>query len=83
MMTRHRIHQALRRLLIASAGHRYYPLVVGLIAFASTATFTFPFVAVLIPAVLIAPRRWLIRPWPMRPPCRSGLASPRKGAWIS
>ena len=59
-MSHHRLHDALRRLLYASARHRYYPLVVGLIAFASTATFTFPFVAVLIPAVLIAPRRWLI-----------------------
>jgi membrane protein YqaA with SNARE-associated domain len=59
-MTRHRLHDALRQLLYASARHRYYPLVVGLIAFASTATFSFPFVLVLIPAVLIAPRRWLI-----------------------
>ena len=49
----------LRRLLRASAGHRYYCLVVALIAFVSTATFTFPFAMVLIPAVLIAPQRWL------------------------
>ena len=49
----------LRRFLEASARHRYYPLVVALIAFIATATFTFPFTAVLIPAVLIAPRRWL------------------------
>ena len=49
----------LRRVLEASARHRYYPLVVALIAFISTATFTFPFAAVLVPAVLIAPRRWL------------------------
>lgn len=48
-----------RRVLRASAGHRYYTTVVALIAFASTATFAFPFVIVLIPAVLIAPRRWL------------------------
>lgn len=59
-MTRPRLHDALRLLLNASARHRYYPLVVGLIALASTATFSFPFVVVLIPAVLIAPRRWLI-----------------------
>ena len=50
----------LRRILIFSAGHRYYTVVVALIAFVSTATFTFPFVIVLIPAVLIAPRRWLL-----------------------
>ena len=30
------------------------------IAFISTTTFSFPFVLVLIPAVLVAPRRWLI-----------------------
>ena len=49
-----------RKVLDLSAGHRYYPLVVSLIAFASTATFAFPFVIVLIPAVLLAPRRWLV-----------------------
>ncbi len=49
----------LRRILRISAGHRYYPLVVALIAFAATVTFSFPFVIVLIPAVLIAPGRWL------------------------
>jgi len=59
-MIQHRLHDVLRQLLYASARHRYYPLVVGLIAFASTTTFSFPFVVVLIPAVLIAPRRWLI-----------------------
>ena len=42
-----------------SVGHRYYSLVVGMVAFVSTATFAFPFVLVLIPAVLLAPRRWL------------------------
>ncbi|MFZ4538749.1 YqaA family protein [Propionivibrio sp.] len=50
----------LRRLLYLSARHRYYPLVVASIAFVSTTTFAFPFVMVLIPAVLIAPRRWLV-----------------------
>src|SRR5450759_2942561 len=50
----------LRRMLTFSAGHRYYTVVVAMIAFVSTATFTFPFVIVLIPAVLIAPRRWLL-----------------------
>ncbi len=50
----------LRRVLMLSAGHPYYPFVVALIAFGSTVTFSFPFVAVLIPAVLIAPKRWLL-----------------------
>ena len=50
----------LRRFLDLSAEHRYYPLVVALIVFISTTTFSFPFVLVLIPAVLVAPRRWLI-----------------------
>jgi len=59
-MNRPRLPEWARRALDRSAGHRYYPLVVALIAFVSTATFTFPFVIVLIPAVLIAPRRWLI-----------------------
>ncbi len=59
-MSKHRLPYWLRMLLYRSAGHRYYPLVVALIAFASTATFSFPFVIVLIPAVLIAPRRWLV-----------------------
>lgn len=49
-----------RHALDHSVGHRYYPLVVAMIAFTSTATFTFPFVIVLIPAVLLAPRRWLM-----------------------
>lgn len=49
-----------RLALDRSVGHRYYPLVVAMIAFTSTATFTFPFVIVLIPAVLLAPRRWLL-----------------------
>jgi membrane protein YqaA with SNARE-associated domain len=59
-MSRRRLPEGLRKVLIVSAGHRYYPLVVALFAFASTATFSFPFVLVLIPAVLIAPRRWLV-----------------------
>lgn len=49
----------LSRILIFSAGHRYYTAVVAAVAFVSTATFSFPFSIVLIPAVLIAPRRWL------------------------
>lgn len=49
----------LLKVLEFSAGHHYYLLVVALIAFASTASFAFPFVVVLIPAVLLAPRRWL------------------------
>lgn len=59
-MNRPHIPACLRRVLDCSAGHRYYPLGVALIAFVSTATFAFPFVMVLIPAVLIAPRRWLV-----------------------
>lgn len=50
----------LRNLLAASAAHRYYPLVLGLIAFAVTATFSFPFMLVLIPAVMLAPQRWAV-----------------------
>ena len=50
----------IRKILDASAGHRYYVLVVTLIAFVSTATFAFPFTLVLIPAVLLAPHRWLV-----------------------
>jgi membrane protein YqaA with SNARE-associated domain len=48
-----------RRWLDFSASHPYYPLVVGLIAFILTSTFAFPFTFVLVPAVLLAPRRWL------------------------
>ena len=55
-----RMPQWVRHALDRSVGHRYYPLVVALIAFTSTATFSFPFVVVLIPAVLLAPRRWLL-----------------------
>lgn len=43
-----------------SVAHRYYPLVVAAIAFAATVTFAFPFVAVLVPAVLLAPKRWRV-----------------------
>jgi membrane protein YqaA with SNARE-associated domain len=59
-MNKRRLPEWTRHALDLSAGHRYYPLVVALIAFVSTATFTFPFAIVLIPAVLIAPRRWLM-----------------------
>ncbi len=48
-----------RKLLEISVGHRYYPFVVASIAFVATASFSFPFVLVLIPAVLLAPHRWL------------------------
>ncbi|HMV06803.1 MAG TPA: hypothetical protein PKA30_14800 [Accumulibacter sp.] len=57
-MRTHVLPDWLRRLLMRSVGHRYYSLVVSVIAFAATITFSFPFVAVLIPAVLLAPRRW-------------------------
>ena len=59
-MKKPHIAEWLKRLLTGCAGHRYYTVVVALIAFVSTATFTFPFAIVLIPAVLIAPRRWLL-----------------------
>ncbi|HPP46757.1 MAG TPA: hypothetical protein PLF25_04550 [Accumulibacter sp.] len=58
-MKAHRLPSCLRHLLERSVGHRYYPAVVASIAFSATLTFAFPFVAVLIPAVLLAPRRWL------------------------
>lgn len=57
-MKTHVLPDCLRRLLIRCVAHRYYSLVVTAIAFWSTMTFTFPFVAVLIPAVLLSPRRW-------------------------
>ncbi len=57
-MKTHRLPPWLRHLLERSVGHRYYPAVVAFIAFSATLTFAFPFVAVLIPAVLLAPRRW-------------------------
>ena len=49
----------LRRIFAVSATQRYYPLVVGFFAFAITVTFSFPFAAILIPAALLAPKRWL------------------------
>ena len=54
------IPDGLRLMLDASAGYTYYPLAVALMAFISTTTFAFPFSMVLIPAVLITPRRWLL-----------------------
>lgn len=58
-MKQPRLPRWLKRTLITSATHRYYPLVVALIAFVATATFSVPFAAVLVPAVLLAPARWL------------------------
>ena len=58
-MKKSRLPQWLKRALVFSAAHRYYPLLVTLICFASTVTFSFPFAAVLIPAILLAPKRWL------------------------
>ena len=75
-MNRPPITEGLRKMLRASAAHRYYPLVVASIAFAATATFSFPFVLVLIPAVLIAPRRWLLLG------LLSGIASGAAGALL-
>ncbi|QKS30827.1 MAG: hypothetical protein FAZ92_02408 [Accumulibacter sp.] len=57
-MKTHVLPDWLRRLLMCSVGHRYYTAVVTAIAFGATVTFAFPFVAVLIPAVLLSPRRW-------------------------
>lgn len=57
-MNSHRLPECLRRLLLRSVSHRYYSLVVTAIAFWSTMTFSFPFVIVLVPAVLLSPRRW-------------------------
>jgi len=57
-MNSHRLPDCLRRLLLRSVSHRYYSLVVTAIAFWSTLTFSFPFVIVLVPAVLLSPRRW-------------------------
>lgn len=49
----------LRRLLVATSIHPWYPLVVAFLAFGITLTFSFPFGALLIPAALLAPQRWL------------------------
>lgn len=49
-----------RKCLNYSADRPCYPLVVAVIAFVSTATFSFPFIAVLVPAVLLSPRRWVL-----------------------
>ena len=57
-MRTHVLPDWLRHLLMRSVAHRCYSLVVTAIAFAATITFSFPFVAVLIPAVLLAPTRW-------------------------
>lgn len=57
-MRTHVLPDWLRALLIRSVSHRHYTLVVTTIAFASTVSFAFPFAAVLIPAVLLSPRRW-------------------------
>ncbi|MBL8394143.1 MAG: hypothetical protein JNK99_05225 [Candidatus Accumulibacter sp.] len=57
-MKTHVLPDWLRYLLMRSVAHRYYSLVVTAIAFGSTITFSFPFVAVLIPAVLLSPGRW-------------------------
>lgn len=57
-MKTHVLPDWLRQLLMRSVAHRYYSLVVTAIAFGATITFSFPFVAVLVPAVLLSPRRW-------------------------
>lgn len=57
-MNSHHLPDCLRRLLLRSVSHRYYSLVVTAIAFSSTMTVSFPFVIVLVPAVLLSPRHW-------------------------
>lgn len=59
-MRTHYLPDWLRRLLIASAAHRYYPLVVASVAFVSTVTFSFPFAVALVPSVLLCRKRWLL-----------------------
>lgn len=49
----------LRNTFATTAAYRYYPLVVGFFAFAVTLTFSFPFAAIVVPATLLAPKRWL------------------------
>ena len=49
----------LRNTFAATANYRYYPLVVGFFAFVVTLTFSFPFAAIVVPATLLAPKRWL------------------------
>lgn len=56
---KHFLPARLHRLLTAGAAHAHYPLLVAALAFVATTTFSFPFAAVLIPAVLLAPSRWL------------------------
>ena len=46
-MTQRKMPEWAQEALKRSVGHRYYPLVVALIAFASTSTFAFPFFVVL------------------------------------
>lgn len=58
-MHKRRLPAWLRHLLVASATHRYYPLVMAALAFGVTMTFSFPFAALLVPATLLAPKRWL------------------------
>lgn len=47
------------RLLARFADHPGFPLLVAAVALVCTLTFSFPFTAVLVPAVWLAPRRWL------------------------
>ena len=49
----------LRNTFAATATYRYYPLVVAFFAFVVTLPFSFPFAAIIIPATLLAPKRWL------------------------
>lgn len=58
-MRQHPLPAWLRHLMVASATHRYYPLVMGALALGVTMTFSFPFAALLVPATLLAPKRWL------------------------
>ena len=54
-----RLPPELSRFLARFAGHPGFPLLVAAVALVCTLTFSFPFTAVLVPAVWLAPRRWL------------------------
>lgn len=57
-MMRQRFEAFIKRLLVhAAQGHRL-ALTCGLLAFAGTATAAYPITAMVIPATLLAPRRW-------------------------
>ena len=56
-----------------AAGHPYMPTLVGLLALVLTASMTVPVTSVLIPAVLLSPRRW--RAIALQAACGSALGA--------